>query len=279
MNAPAPASLAIVPQFDTLTVDIDAAVAHVGLNRPDHANAMNALMWDELELCFSALDVCDAVRVVVLSGHGRHFCAGIDLEMLEALHAHGEPARRVETLRRRILQLQQNLTTIERCRKPVIAAVQGACVGGGVDIIACCDMRYASANARFSIKEIDVGLVADVGSLQRLPYLVGEGLVRELAFTGREMNAKEAQSVGLVNRALETPEAMHEHVSEVALAIASKSPLAIRGIKQTLDYGRGHSISDGLDYVATWNGGMLSFDDIGEAIAAAKAGRSALYQD
>ena len=265
--------------YTTLTVSIEAGVAQVWLNRPDSANAMNAPMWQELDHCFRTLDAAEHVRVVILGGKGRHFCAGIDLAMLKALHSDGEAGRRAERLRHKILELQANLSSIEQCRKPVLAAIHGACVGGGVDIIACCDMRYATESARFSIKEIDVGLVADVGSLQRLPHFIGEGLVRELAYTGREMRADEAVRVGLVNRSFDDTEAMHSAVRDIAATIASKSPLAIRGIKQTLDYGRSHGVEDALNYVATWNSAMLSFADIDTALNASKSASAADFDD
>lgn len=278
MNAEmAPISLA--NEFETLECAIDGPLAIVSLNRPQQANAMNEAMWEELEVCFRSLDQTDAVRVVILRGQGKHFCAGIDLDMLAGMTSQGEPARAAERLRARILELQGNLSAIESCRKPVLAEIQGACLGGGLDIVSCCDMRYCSDEARFSIKEIDVGLVADVGSLQRLPYLIGEGNLRELALTGREVRGPEAQAMGLVNRTFESREALREHVLEIAGQIASKSPLAARGTKQVLNYGRSHGPAVALDYVATWNSAMLSIADISESISAAREQRAANFED
>ena len=276
---PATAEAIAPPATSTLEIEIDGAIASVALNRPEKANSMNAPMWAELQSVFAFCDTNDAVRAVILRGQGKHFCAGIDLEMLTELKADSEPARGAERFRREILRLQGNLSAIADCRKPVIAAIQGACVGGGLDIASCADLRYATNDARFSIKEIDVGLVADVGSLQRLPRLIGDGLLRELAFTGRMMGADEAFAAGLVSGVLESQEQLANRVSEIAQTIAAKSPLAIRGIKQTLAYGRDHGLADSLDYVATWNSAMLSFDDVHAAIAAAKQGAIARFDD
>lgn len=260
------------PQFQTLAVTIDQRVATVCLQRPDKANAIDASTWEELERCFSWLDDEASVRVVVLTGAGKHFCAGIDLAFLAALAAqleHREDARRSEFLRREILALQGRLTAIERCRKPVLAAVHSTCVGAGLDMIACCDMRYCSADARFSIKEIELGMTADLGTLQRLPRLIGDGLVRELAYTGRAVDAGEALSSGLVNRIFADKSALLTGVAAIARDIAEKSPLAIRGTKEMLLYNSHQNIRDGLNYVATWNAGMLSTSDVMRAVAAA----------
>jgi enoyl-CoA hydratase len=227
-------------------------------------------------------DETDAIRVVVLRGAGRHFTAGIDLAMLEGLAARlrdEDGARSREKLRRVILDLQDTLTSIERCRKPVIAAVHGVCYGGGIDLVTACDLRYCSADAKFSVKEIDVGMTADVGTLQRLPRLVGEGMARELAYTGRVVDGAEAKAIGLVNRCFETPEALAEGAMAIAGAIAAKSPLAIRGCKEMITYARDHSVADGLNYVATWNAAMLLSRDLHEAAVAAREKRAPGFRD
>jgi enoyl-CoA hydratase len=162
------------------------------LNRPERSNAINEAMWQELRMAFAWADESDEVRVVMLSGAGRNFCAGIDLAMLAGVAravAHRDPARRREALRRLILDLQDCLSSVERCRKPVLAAIHGACIGGAIDLVTCCDMRYAAADVQFSVREIDVGMTADVGTLQRLPRLVPDGIARELAYTGRRSMA------------------------------------------------------------------------------------------
>jgi len=266
-------------QFDTLTVSIQGQVATVRLNRPDKANAMNAAMWQDIRRAFEWLDTQPQARVAILAGEGRHFTAGIDLSMMAGLAPQIEDpcdGRSREALRRVILDMQDTLTSLERCRKPVLAAVHGACVGGGIDLICAADMRYCSADAHFSIKEIDIGMVADVGTLQRLPKLVGsQGLVRELAYTGRRVEAAEAREIGLVNRVFDSPEALQAGVREIAAAIAAKSPLSIRGIKEQLNYARDHSVADGLNHVATWNAAMLMSEDLSKALMAGKGGAPA----
>lgn len=247
------------PQFETLKLSLSEHIATVTLNNPQQANAMTATMWTELQRCFEWIDAEPLARVAILAGEGKHFCAGIDLSMLSQIFS-GEvkdPQRSRENLRLTIKQLQANLTTIERCRKPVLAAIQGACIGGAVDMICCCDMRYASRDARFCIKEIDLALTADVGTLQRLPHLIGRGIANELALTGRNVDAQEACQQGLINRVFDTPEQLMIEVNALAALIAAKSPLAIRGTKEMLLYSRDHSVEDGLNYVATWNSALL----------------------
>ncbi len=271
-----------VPQLSTIAVSLADGVAEIRLDRPDKSNAMNEPLWQELREAFRWADSTAAVRVAVLCGAGRNFCSGIDLAMLLGIApriAHRDAARSREALRRLILDLQDCLTSVERCRKPVLAAIHGACVGGAIDLVTCCDMRYASAGALFSVREVDVGMAADVGTLQRLPRLVPDGIARELAYTGRNVDAEEARRIGLVNRVFDTPEALAAGVGELARTIAAKSPLAIRGIKQMLDYGRDHSVADGLEHVATWNASMLLSDDLREAMTAMREKRAPHFDD
>ena len=178
-----------------------------------------------------------------------------------------------------ILDMQDTLTSLERCRKPVLAAIHGACVGGGIDLITCADMRYGSADAFFIIKEIDIGMTADVGTLQRLPKLVGEGMARELAYTGRKVDAEEARQIGLINRVFATREALYAGVQDIARMIAAKSPLAIRGTKEMITYARDHSVADGLNYIATWNAAMLMSQDLTEAMAASAGQRPPVFKN
>jgi enoyl-CoA hydratase/carnithine racemase len=271
-----------VMNYETLAVDVADRIATVTLNRPDKANAMEAAMWQEIRAAMRWADETPEVRCVVVRGAGRHFTAGIDLAMLAGLPARlrdTDEARGREKLRRLILDLQDTLSSIERCRKPVLAAVHGACIGGGVDLVTACDMRYCSADARFAIKEIDVGMTADVGTLQRLPRLVGEGMARELAYTGRSVDGDEARQIGLVNRVWPDAEALWQGVMEIAAAIAAKSPLAIRGCKEMLNYARDHTVADGLNYVATWNAAMLMSADLTEAGRAAMERRAPDFAD
>ena len=268
--------------FTTLEVTLDAGVATIALNRPDKANAMSEPMWHEIEQAMEWLDTTPEARVGVLAGRGKVFTSGIDLAMLMGLGQQIEDdcdGRRREKLRRLILRLQDTLSSIERCRKPVLAAVHGACIGGGMDLITACDMRYCSANAYFTVKEIDVGMTADVGTLQRLPRLIGEGMARELAYTGRRVDGADAQQMGLVNRCFETPEVLHAGVMDIASTIAAKSPLSIRGCKEMITYARDHSVTDGLNYVATWNAAMLMSKDLFEAGAAKMQKRDPVFKD
>ncbi len=269
------------PNFTTLKLEFDNAIATVYLDRPSKANAMNAAMWQELESCFRWLDQQPSVRVIILAANGKHFCSGIDLALFGDVLGDGkqEKARLSEQLRQTILRLQGNLGAIEQCRKPVLAAIHSSCIGGGIDMISCCDMRYCTEQAYFSIKEIDLAMTADVGTLQRLPHIIPRGVMNELAFTGRKIDAAEAQSIGLVNQVYADTESMMDAVRAVAQSIANKSPLAIRGTKEMLLYTRDHPVSEGLNYIATWNAGMLSVDDVMLAVAAAAKGELAQFDD
>ena len=269
-------------QFETLKVSLENHIATITLNRPEKANAMNATMWQEIRAAFKWADTTPEVRVAILQGEGKLFTAGIDLQMMMSLAPSGKgqcEGRMRETLRAFILDLQDTLTSLERCRKPVLAAIHGACVGGGIDLITCADMRYASADAYFTIKEIDIGMVADVGTLQRLPKLIGEGMARELAYTGRNVKADEAREMHLVNRVFESREALVEGVRAIAATIAAKSPLAIRGTKEMITYARDHSVADGLNYIATWNAAMLLSKDLTEAMTANMGKRPPVFAD
>ncbi|WP_374404595.1 crotonase/enoyl-CoA hydratase family protein [Niveibacterium sp.] len=268
--------------LQTLALSLNSGVARITLNRPDKLNALNDEMWRELREAFTWADRTAAVRVVILGGNGRAFSTGIDLAMLAGLRErirHADLARSQELLRALILDLQDCVSSIERCRKPVVAAIHGPCIGGAVDIVSACDMRYASANAIFSVREIDIGMAADVGTLQRLPRIIPDGIARELAYTGRNVLADEAKEFGLVNRVFDTPEQLLEGVAEVAATVAAKSPLAIRGVKEMLNYGRDHSVEDGLRYVATWNASALLSEDMQESAAAMMQKRAPSYRD
>ena len=271
-----------MPSFETLAVSLDAHVATVRLNRPEKANAMNAAMWQEIRQAFEWVDQTPEVRVAVLQAEGRYFTAGIDLQMmlgLGALVADDCEGRQREKLRRLILDLQDTLSSLERCRKPVLAAIHGGCIGGGIDLVTCADMRYCSEDASFTIKEIDIGMVADVGTLQRLPRLIGQGMARELAYTGRVFGAQEARDMGLVNRVFASREALYAGVQEIAASIAAKSPLSIRGSKEMLNYTRDHSVADSLNYIATWNAAMLQSEDLKQAMAASMQKQEPKFRD
>jgi enoyl-CoA hydratase len=271
------------PTLETLRITLADHIATVTLNRPDKANAMNWAMWQDIRGAMQWVDRTPEARVAVIEGEGRLFTSGIDLSMMMGLQGQIKDdcdGRMREKLRQLILELQDTLTSIERCRKPVIAAVHGGCIGGGVDLISCTDMRYCSADAYFTIKEIDIGMVADVGTLQRLPKLIGnQGIVREMAYTGRRVEAAEAREIGLVNRVFDSREALQAGVREVAAQVAAKSPLSIRGTKEMLNYSRDHSVADGLNHIATWNAAMLMSTDLTAAMMAGMAKQTPQFKD
>ena len=270
------------PSLTTITLELEQGIAEVRLNRPDKSNAMNDAMWQEIRQAFDWVDATPEARVAILSGAGRNFCAGIDLAMMAGIQqriAHADGARSREALRRLILDLQDCLSSLERCRKPVIAAIQGACIGGALDLVTSCDMRYAAADAVFSVREFDLGMVADVGTLQRLPRRVGDGMARELAYTGRNFTADEAERMGLANRIFASPEALTAAVREIAATIAAKSPLATRGLKEVMNFSRDHSVADGLNFVATWNAALLLSGDLSESMLAMREKRAPRFSD
>ncbi len=258
-------------QFETLDVTTEGAIATVTLNRPGQLNAMNGAMFNEIGQAFRWIDAETDARAIVLAANGKHFTAGLDLKESGAvLNANeGDPARVREKLRRHILHLQNCFTALEQCRAPVIAAIHGACLGGGIDLVSACDIRVCSSDVWFSIQEINVAIVADVGTLQRAPYLLPNGILRELAYTGRKFAAEEASKYGFVNAVTETRDQAIAKATEIALEIASKSPLAVAGTKAILNHSRDHTIDDGLDYVATWNSGQLLGEDLMKAATAA----------
>lgn len=268
-------------EYSALKVELTDSVAHVQINRPEKVNAMNAAFWEEIVDIFQWIDDTDAVRVVVVSGAGKHFSAGIDLMMLASLAGQmvKDVGRNARFLRKTIQRLQASFTAVDTCRKPVLAAVQGYCIGGAIDLISACDMRYCSSDAQFSIKEIDMGMAADVGTLQRLPRIIGDGIMRELAFTGRNVEADEALRIGLVNRVYDDQAALMDGVFAIAREIAAKSPIAVAGTKEMLSYMRDHRIDDGLDYIATWNAAMLQSEDLRVAVAAHMSKQKPTFAD
>lgn len=268
-------------EYKAFRVELADKIAHVQINRPEKLNAMNADFWTEIIDIFQWADDTDEVRVVVLSGAGKHFSAGIDLALLAqaATRLGKDTGRNARALRKTILELQGSFNAVDRCSKPVLAAIQGYCIGGGIDLISACDMRYCSADAQFSIKEIDMGMAADVGTLQRLPRLIGDGIMRELAYTGRNVEAEEARRIGLVNNVYTDHSALLDGVMEIARQIAAKSPIAIRGTKEMVRYARDHSVEDGLEYIATWNAAMLQSADLQAAMMAHMSKKTPEFAD
>lgn len=260
---------------------IDGAVAHLEMNRPDKANGMNPAFWRELPEHVRALDADPKIRALAITGAGKHFTGGMDLAAFGqvAALASREPGRAAYAMRTLIRDLQGAFDALEKARFPVIAAVHGACIGAGVDMISACDIRLASAEASFAIEEIHIGMAADVGTLQRMPKLVAPGIVKELAFTGRRFSAAEAKAFGFVNEIVADREAVVARALELARAVAEKSPLAIAGIKRAIDYARDHPVADSLEQIATWNAGMLRPQDLMGAIEARMARKQALFDD
>jgi enoyl-CoA hydratase len=267
--------------YTTFDFSVTDGVAHVRLNRPEKRNSMVLAFWSELRHVFAEEIGRERaeVRAAVISSSGPHFTAGLDLSMFGSFTgAGGDPARDRERFHRTLAELQQSFTVLEKSRVPVLAAVQGGCIGGGVDMISACDMRWCTADAFFVIKEIDIGMVADVGTLQRLPHLIPAGLMRELAFTGRNLGAAEALRAGLVNAVFDTQQAMLDHVMGIARTIAAKSPLAIHGSKVMMNYARDHTVDEALDYMAVWNAAFIHTHDLPEAMAATREKRKPVFE-
>jgi enoyl-CoA hydratase len=264
-----------------MTVTQDGPVAHVQLCRPEALNVMVDAFWREMITIFAELDERSDLRCVVLSSTGKHFSAGLDLTMATNILTPQSPdaARAREHFRRTVKRMQESISAVDRCRVPVIAVVQGGCIGGGVDLVTACDIRLGTSDCFFTIQEVNVGMVADVGTLQRIPHLLPQGLVRELAYTGRRMLSAEAKHLGFVNSVHDEHEAALAAAMYLAGEIASKSPVAIAGIKQVLNAGRSQSIDEGLEYVATWNAAMLMGQDLQEAVDAQMQKRHAVYKD
>lgn len=264
-----------------LKVERDGPVARILLNRPDKANSMTPDFWADLPRIVDALARDESVRCAVVAGEGRHFTGGMDLTAFASLAGlfQKEPGRAAYAMRDLILALQNSFNALERARFPVVAAIHGACVGAGIDMITACDLRIASADAYFSVEEIHIGMAADVGTLQRLPKLIAPAVAAELAYTGRRFPAEEAKAIGLVSAVHADKDAVLAAAHELAHAIAAKSPLAIAGIKRNLAYARDHSVADGLDYIATWNAGMLRPGELMAAVQAKMAKQQAAFAD
>jgi enoyl-CoA hydratase len=258
-----------------LSIERSGAVATVWLDRPEARNAMGEDLWRDLPRAMQVVGDDPEVRVVVVAARGPHFSVGLDLKALGGVLSEGfgegekpSAAVRARGGRREVLRLQASITAVAQCPKPVIAAVHGYCIGGGVDLIAACDIRLASADAIFSVREAKVAIVADLGSLQRLPSIIGAGHLAELAFTGKDITADRAKEIGLVNQVASDAEGVHKAAYELATEIAANSPVAVQGTKAILAANEGRTVAEGLDYVATWNAGMLHSDDLVEAMAA-----------
>ena len=261
-------------------VDIDDGVAHVRLSRGDELNTMVPEFWRELPQIVTSISDAASARVVVISSTGKHFCAGMDLAVFGGQHGDdAELGRKQARMRSNAKVLQWSFTALEKARLPVLAAVQGGCIGGAVDLVTACDLRYASAEAFFCVQEINIAMTADVGTLQRLGTVVPEGFAREMAYTGRRVPAARAYEVGLVQQVYPDPQALLAGVLDTAREIAAKSPLAIWGTKVAMNYARDHSVDDSLEQIATWQSGMFQPADMVEAFSAKAERRPAVFPD
>jgi enoyl-CoA hydratase len=274
--------------YECFEVSIEDGIAHIVLSRPEKRNSMIPSFWEELPAIIRDIDDNARARVIVISSTGPHFSSGLDVNAFSAIGDAGDGDPEAAAMKRRtaglrfyenVRRMQEAFTSIERCRMPVLAAIQGGCIGGGVDLATACDMRYATEDAFLTVFEINIGMTADVGTFPRLYKLIPEGVARELAYTGRRMPAGEAVAVGLVNRIYDDHEAMLSGVMEIARDIAGKPPLAIHGCKRMANYARDHSTADGLDYISIWNASMLQHEEIMEAMQANAEKRPGRFAD
>lgn len=261
--------------YEALAVEVKDNVAQVTLLGPGKGNAMGPAFWKEMPVLFGELDADPEVRAIVINGSGNHFCFGLDLLAMGATlpsvdggSGGGASARSRAKFHADLTRMQQSISAVADCRTPTIAAVHGWCIGGGVDLISAVDIRYASADAKFSVREVKLAIVADVGSLARLPYILSDGALRELALTGKDIDAARAEKIGLVNDVLPDAEAALAAAHATAAEIAANSPLTVRGIKDVLDQQRVDDVAASLRYVAAWNSAFLPSQDLKEAVAA-----------
>lgn len=254
-------------KYETISVTIPKEfVYHVELNRPDKLNALNYTLWTEIAKCFQDLSEDENCRAVVLTGSGKLFCAGLDfsdaMKVGSELQEQEDVARKAKILKKYITTYQNSMSSLEICNKPVLAAVHSACIGGGINLITAADIRYCTKDAWFQIKEVELGMAADVGVLQRLPKIVGnDSWVREAAYTCHKINSDEAQKHGLVSKVFDNKELMVKEAIHIAEQIAKKSPVAVQGTKFSLIYGRDHSVQEGLQQMVLLNQAMLQSED------------------
>ncbi|MCG8414719.1 MAG: crotonase/enoyl-CoA hydratase family protein [Pseudomonadales bacterium] len=272
--------------YQCFDVTIKDRIAHIVMNRPEKRNSMIPAYWDELPKVISDIEDQPGVRVIVISSTGPHFTSGMDVSAFgnstkgdegedQVKHNRLKGARFIGSVK----HLQQAFTCLEQCRVPVLAAIQGGAIGAGVDLVTACDLRYVTEDAFFTIFEINIGMTADVGTFPRITALLPEGIVKEMAYTGRRLSAAEARSFGFVNQVFKNQEELLAGVMEVAKEIARKAPLAIHGSKRIINYSRDHSTEDALDYIIVWNASMLQSDEIQEAMMANAEKREADFVD
>ena len=270
-------------KYESFNLEIEDNIANIILSRPEQLNSMSRKFWVELPEILEEVNRNSEIRALIISSTGKHFCAGMDLSAFDNGVANipkekrPDNARIGEALYRSAKELQEYISKLEKIRVPVIAAIHGGCIGGAVDLVTACDIRLATNDAFFCIQEINIGMAADVGTLQRLPRIIPDSKMRELAYTGRRMLADEAKESGLVSDVYNSQEEMVNAAKEMANEIAKKSPIAIYGLKALMNYSRDHTISDSLDFNALWSGAMLSQRDMEEAIKAFVEKREATF--
>ena len=270
-------------EYKYYLIEKNPPIAWVFLNRPDKKNAMNSPAWEEAPAVFESLSNDPDIRAIIVAGKGSGFCAGIDLlSMVAEIPELMDPAQKGGIkwqLLQKIYSLQETITCIEKCKKPVIAAVHGYCIGAGLDMITACDIRLGSKDAVFSLKETDLGIVADVGVLQRLPHIVGQGITRELAYTAKKITADRAKEVLLLNEIFKDQEALIKGAEKMAMEIASCSTIAVQASKDVLNYGVGKSVGDGLKYVASMSTNIIPSDDLFGAVTAFTEKREPTFKE
>ena len=256
---------------EVFSIERDGHVATLWLDNPDKRNAMGVAFWDELPVVMNELCEDDDVRAVVIAAKGPAFTVGLDLKEMGGAVAGGGGSSKAAGAKKFVghaKRLQGAITAVADCPKPTIAAVHGWCIGGGIDLICAADIRLSSADAKFSVRETKIAIVADLGTLQRLPRVVSKGHVAELAYTGKDIDADRAQRIGLVNDVLPDAESLHKAAWDMAGEIAANSPLVVQGTKHVLRASEGRTVEEGLDYVAVWNAGFIQSNDLTEALTA-----------
>lgn len=263
-----------------MRLEIADRVARLTLDRPDAFNTMSPAFWGELDDVLARLQRHAPARALVIDSTGRHFSAGMSLDAFgSSVALDDSSAASRANIAPMLVDMQRTFDRLAELRMPVLAAIQGGCIGGGVDLVCACDMRYCTSDAFFCVQEINLGMAADLGTLQRLPKLIPEGAARELAYTGRRLPAARAYALGLVNDVFETQEAMLSEVMQVAREIAARAPVAVWASKQAIDYARDHSVADGLRQMGWLQSGVWDTAAVGEAIRARAEKRDPSFDD
>jgi len=262
---------------DPFRIKQDGHIVWFTLNRPEKLNSMDFAFFEGITGYFEKFDKDPQIRAIIINAEGKGFTAGLDLAEAGALLGNGSAASRDITYRK-IIELQESMNIIERCRKPVIAAVHGHCIGGGVDLLCVCDIRIASKDAVFSIRETRIAITADLGTLQRLPCIIGDGWFRELALTGRDFSANEALQTGFITRICENKEELEKEAFKIASSIAENPPLAVQGVKEVILFSRDNGVYPGLKFVAQKNSAMLPSEDLIEAVGAFMEKRKPVFK-